>query len=76
MSDLVGNPEDRFSHNEAHFIILHVHNLLKKCRQKSKQCDLDQFDLGLQILFKSNKCPFGVIHSIMKANFENNSPYC
>ena len=22
MSDLVGNPEDRFSHNEAHFIIL------------------------------------------------------
>ena len=23
MSDLVGNPEDRFSHNEAHFIELH-----------------------------------------------------
>ena len=22
MSDLVGNPEDRFSHNEAHFVIL------------------------------------------------------
>ena len=22
MSDLVGNPEDRFSHNEAHFITL------------------------------------------------------
>ena len=24
MSDLVGNPEDRFSHNEAHFIYLQV----------------------------------------------------
>ena len=21
MSDLVGNPEDRFSHNEAHFVV-------------------------------------------------------
>ena len=24
MSDLVGNPEDRFSHNEAHIIVEHV----------------------------------------------------
>ena len=24
VSDLVGNPEDRFSDNEAHFILLHL----------------------------------------------------
>ena len=27
MSDLVGNPEDRFSQNEAHFIVKSIHKL-------------------------------------------------
>ena len=32
MSDLVGNPEDRFSHNEAHMI--YKHNILDNKLQK------------------------------------------
>ena len=28
MSDLVGNPEDRFSHNEAHISVIHGANLM------------------------------------------------
>ena len=27
MSDLVGNPEDRFSHNEAHFVAQYIYLL-------------------------------------------------
>ena len=34
MSNLVGNPEDRFSHNEAHII---VHNDMKLCRLTTEQ---------------------------------------
>ena len=32
MSDLVGNPEDRFSHNEAHLSISDVKNQYKRFR--------------------------------------------
>ena len=38
VSDLVGNPEDRFSHNEAHFCINLFHKFLflaKNCENKS-----------------------------------------
>ena len=44
MSDLVGNPEDRFSHNEAHFIVTR-HQLiadvdmdLKRMQKRGMSC--------------------------------------
>ena len=34
MSDLVGNPEDRFSHNEAHIFFLEIKKKLNEQREK------------------------------------------
>ena len=37
MSDLVGNPEDRFSHNEAHFIAIDIALLSVCCTGAQKK---------------------------------------
>ena len=37
ISDLVGNPEDRFSHNEAHIFLLHCLQLGKKIKTPADQ---------------------------------------
>ena len=44
MSDLVGNPEDRFSHNEAHFVL----KMWRLCNSKKHETSLQAF---LQCLY-------------------------
>ena len=44
MSDLVGNPEDRFSHNEAHLYPCEkVEELYKNCSRAVLEQFLEQF---------------------------------
>ena len=58
MSDLVGNPEDRFSHNEAHFIIslyLFVSVLFVEsaCNQKVSEA-VERYEECLLFMFKQS----------------------
>ena len=36
MSDLVGNPKDRFSHDEAHFLFLRIFLMISKGKGKTR----------------------------------------
>ena len=55
MSDLVGNPEDRFSHNEAHLIPcckdINVIANSVACDQTGLQEAWEQSDIGLHSLY-------------------------
>ena len=56
MSDLVGNPEDRFSHNEAHIILnisvvkekLHLHRPLIEAIPVTRNCEYQNICLRIK----------------------------
>ena len=61
MSDLVGNPEDRFSHNEAHFHAMtlgkHGHAIYYDFSRLQKQYFLNDFVLYIFLIFVQNIDP-------------------
>ena len=62
MSDLVGNPEDRFSHNEAHLIAMQ--------RYVSYCCISNLSQLGVKKVLKKN-CPKPSGGQIVKSHKRN-----
>ena len=59
MSDLVGNPEDRFSHNEVH-IIFYIHSCFDLDLKKSRitlirLCDFNGIWLNILTLISTNE---------------------
>ena len=53
MSDLAGNPEDRFSHNEAHLLEIQRYNVNMPMQYAAifKGCKNDNFEIKLLIVF-------------------------
>ena len=67
MSDLVGNPEDRFSHHEAHFSLfckpIHIHDFHEYVISENKlprKCYIDM----LHIVLHSPVLPFRKINCL------------
>ena len=69
MSDLVGNPEDRFSHNEAH-LFLFVNYLLVSHQSTFSPSTfdvlftVDKFTINVQYFTKKSRCMPEQVYSI------------
>ena len=57
--DLVGNPEDQFSHNEAHIsydhVVLSLYHISQSLRNNQKQCFLVLLRGGLRTFYKTHQ---------------------
>ena len=56
MSDLVGNTEDRFSHNKAHLFLLSNFTDLKELKNISIKYDINWLDIIVSIEFTNGEC--------------------
>ena len=73
MSDLVGNPEDRFSHDEAHILLRQdlLRSLDQNCTESSRVMRKSVFFLHM----RNNRCrsAFAVTAQLVKVHETENS---